>query len=105
MSDKCPKCGAGWDGYDHRWECGSTALVSPFVTKLDRQSDKCRIAELESKLSTEVSDWAETDTAVRNAARPVLGSWVDGDSDSTPAVEDIVNELVERLGVTKGGGS
>lgn len=59
---------------------------------LKRENDK-----LKAQLATEVKDWAETDTHVRNVARPILGSWVDGDSDSVPSVGDIVERLVHLL--------
>jgi hypothetical protein len=71
----CPSCGAG---------LGQVAAVSPD-------------AEIE-RLRALVKDDAETDIAVRNIARPVLGdAAVDGDSYGVPTLEDIVERLRASL--------
>lgn len=50
------------------------------------------------RYATTLEDWAETDTAVRKMAAPVLGkAFVDGDSVSVPSIEEIVEHLVAKL--------
>jgi hypothetical protein len=61
-------------------------VVRPFLGKSD------------DRLKTVMADQCETDTAIRNIARPVLGNFaVDGDSNGIPALEDIVETLVGMI--------
>lgn len=53
---------------------------------------------LNAMIRREAADWADTDTHIRRAAKRVLpAAFVDGDSVSVTPVEDIVDELVERV--------
>jgi len=53
------------------------------------------IDSLRRNYETQLRDWAETDTAVRLAARRVLSeAEVEGDSFVVPSIEDIVELLV-----------
>lgn len=50
------------------------------------------------KLSQHLSDWAETDTAVRAIARRVLTEFeVEGDSYGVPSLADVVKSLVKKI--------
>jgi hypothetical protein len=63
------------------------------ITSLRRQ-----LEHKDGLLKQELSDWAETDIAIREASRKVLGDYaVDGDTVAVPPVEDIVEKLVGRL--------
>jgi hypothetical protein len=53
--------------------------------------------QIEKFYILELLDWAETDTKVRDLARPLLGDWVDGDTMGAPDVADIVEKLVENI--------
>jgi len=55
------------------------------------------VEELYTLYQRELLDWAETDTKVKNLARPILGDWVDGDSMGVPQVDDIVEKLISRI--------
>lgn len=87
-------------------QCGGETIdyscVNCLGASIDRLKDEnsalqAELAKVRTQLETEVRDWADTDTAVREAARPVLGAWVDGDADSTPGVVEIVKELSDLV--------
>lgn len=42
-------------------------------------------------------DTTSDETAIQEAARPVLGDWVDGDSYSVPGPVEIVERLVQEI--------
>jgi phosphoenolpyruvate-protein kinase (PTS system EI component) len=49
-----------------------------------------------------IKDHCETDTNIRELARPILGNFkVDGDSYGVPGLEDIVEELIKQLAAEK----
>ncbi len=52
----------------------------------------------EHKYKEFLSDWSETDTAIRSIARRVLSeSQVHGDSYGVPPLENVVEELVTMI--------
>jgi hypothetical protein len=70
------------------------------IERLEKQvaSLKSQLEHKDKLLKQELSDWAETDTSIRESARKVLGDYaVDGDTAAVPPVEDIVEKLVAQL--------
>lgn len=59
------------------------------------------ISRLTEQLHRANAYWAETDTAIRNALRPVLGPAVDGDSYGVPGLPELVGMLVKQLTAEK----
>lgn len=58
-----------------------------------------RIAELESEnaaLRSVIKDQCENEKEVMELTRPILGSWVDGDSYGVPGLVATVDELIDR---------
>lgn len=52
----------------------------------------------QATIRRECEDWAETDTQIRNAAKPFLTEFeINGDRNGVPTIEDIVNLLVKRI--------
>lgn len=75
--------------------CGGSAL--------DAQIRSLPIASLRRNYAQALTDWADTDTAVRLAARRVLTEFeVEGDSYGVPMIEDIVEALVARIEAQNG---
>lgn len=77
----------------------STMMVSALgeYTPEEMQQWIRRAVHAEHSLKRMASDWAETDTFIRNVAAPILGrEAVDGDSYGVPPVENIVEMLVAR---------
>ena len=57
------------------------------------------IAHLRKLIALEAKDWADTDTYIRERARPILGdAAVDGTSECVPGVEDVVDAVIEKMG-------
>lgn len=90
---------------DYGGKCNFDAiLASHFQQAIDAEvasavaeSEK-RAVDAERRYKVEVQDWAETDTAVRQAALRVLTEFeVNGDSYGVPSVEDIVDKLVAKV--------
>jgi hypothetical protein len=51
-----------------------------------------------ARVTQACEDWAEDDTAIRNALRPLLGgACVDGNNDGVPSFVDLVNMVVARI--------
>jgi len=83
-----------WDGYD---------IAEEAIAEIKKLRGEVVLLNKVQKLSN--SDWAETDTAVRERARKVLSEMqVEGDSYGVPPIEEIVDLLVaevERLRTEK----
>jgi len=105
---------------DHQWSisysCNSTGMtlrhindvhgttiisVEPDETWIDglvskhNNDIKSAIEKATETLRAVIRDDCETDTNVRNLARPILGDFaVDGDSYGVPGLEDIVEQLI-----------
>lgn len=64
----------------------------------DRMYELARRLERELNVSRAINlDDCHTDTLCRDAARPVLGDWVDGDNCGVPTTADIVDRLVNMV--------
>lgn len=86
-------------GLEPRVERTSDAVWGLVGEGLKAQIMSLPIASLRRNYALALMDWAETDTNVRKAARKVLTKFeVEGDSWGVPAIEDIVDALVARLG-------
>jgi hypothetical protein len=64
---------------------------------LDLQIARLPEADVRKHYATSLLDWAETDTYLREKARPVLGDFVDGDGYGVTTVESIIDGLVDRI--------
>lgn len=73
---------------DNVYVVGKMIRVNEAITNLQSQLTQAQAV---------IKETCEDEKAVRDAARPILGEWVDGDSHCVPTVADIAAKLAENF--------